>query len=150
MKCLCTKCGYIYDEMMWEKEDWIDYWTKFDSLWDNFICPQCGEWGEYFQEINPHIHSLDDQNFIWIELEHTPIIEELDNGFIKIEVEHPDEQDHFIWNIGIFDEYWELVYEEFIQPGTPAYLELDVSDLDEYEVRVQCSLHWIFGKKFEI
>ena len=149
MKYLCTKCNYIYDEMIWEVEDWIECGTRFDNLWDNFFCPQCNESWEYFQEITPYVHSLDEELMVWIEAEHMPIIEKLDNWFIKIEVNHPDEESHFVWNIWIYDEYWDLVHEEFIQPWNPAYLEFDTSDLDEYEIRVQCSVHWIFGKKFE-
>ena len=149
MKYLCTKCNYIYDEMIGEVEDWINPWTKFDNLWDNFLCPQCNELSEYFQEITPHVHSLDEEFMVGIEAEHIPHIAKLDNWFIKIEVNHPDETSHFVWNIWIYDEYWDLVHEEFIKPWDPAYLEFDISDLDEYEIRVSCSLHWIFGKKFE-
>ncbi len=149
MKYLCTKCNYIYDEMLWEKEDKIEYGTQFDNLWDNFFCPQCNESGEYFQEITPYVHSLDEDSLVGIEAEHIPFIEKLADGFIKIEVHHPDEEEHFVWNIWIFDEYWDVVYEEFIKPWNPAYLEFDVSDLDEYEIQVSCSLHGVFRKKFE-
>ena len=150
MKHLCTNCGYIYDEINWEVEDWIDYWTKLDDIRENFVCPSCFETCDNFQEITPHIHSLDDEkNLLWIEAEHIPIIEFLDDNTVKIEVNHPSEESHFLWNIWIYDEYWDLVYEEFFKPWEPAYLEYDISDLDEYEIRTQCNLHWIFSKKIE-
>ena len=148
MKHLCTNCGYIYDEINGEVEDWIDYGTKLDDIRESFVCPSCFESSENFQEITPHIHSLDDkEDILGIELEHIPIIEKLDSWEIKIEVNHPSEQSHFIWNIWIFDEYWDLVYEEFFKPWEPAYLEFNISDLDDFEIRVSCSLHWIFSKK---
>lgn len=149
MKHLCTNCNYIYDEMIWEIWDWIEYWTKLDNIRENFVCPSCFETSENFQEINPVIHSLDDDNLIWIEYEHIPNIEFLDDDLIKIEVIHPDEESHFLWNIWIYDSFWDLVYEEFFKPWEPAYLEFDISDLDDFEVRTQCSLHWVFSKKFD-
>jgi rubredoxin len=150
MKHLCTNCNYIYDEMVWEIGDGVEYWTKLDDIREKFVCPSCYEGSENFQEITLHIHSLDDEDdILGIELEHLPIIEILENWEIKIEVNHPDEENHFLWNIWIYDEYWDLIYEEFFKPWEPAYLEYDISDLDEYEIRTQCSLHWIFSKKFE-
>lgn len=150
MKHFCTNCNYIYDEMIWEIGDWIEYGTKLENMQDTFICPSCFEGIEYFQEIIPHIHNLDNEkDFIWIEIEHIPKIEFLDEESIKIEVNHPDEESHFLWNIGIYDEYEDLVYEEFFKPWEPAYLEYDISDLDNFEIRTQCSLHGVFSKKFE-
>ena len=149
MKYLCTNCNYIYDEMIGEIGDWIEYGSKLENMQDTFICPSCFEWVENFQEITPHIHSLNDEkNLLWIEVEHTPIIEFLDDNTVKIEVNHPSEESHFLWNIWIYDEYGDLVYEEFFKPGEPAYLEYNISDLDEYEIRTTCSLHWIFSKKY--
>ena len=149
MKHLCTNCWYIYDEINWEIEDWIDYWTKLDDIRETFVCPNCFESSENFQEITPHIHSLDDEgDILWIEAEHIPLVEFLENWEIKIEINHPSEESHFIWNIWIYDSFWDLVYEEFFKPWEPAYLEFDVSDLDEFEIRIQCSLHWIFSKKY--
>ena len=149
MKHLCTNCGYIYDEINWEIEDWIDYWTKLDDIRENFVCPNCFESSENFQEIIPYLHSLDDEkNLSAVEKEHIPQVESLWNGEVRIDVNHPMEKEHFIWNIWIYDEYWDLVYEEFFKPWDVAYLEYDVSDLDKYEVRVQCNIHWFFSKWF--
>jgi desulfoferrodoxin (superoxide reductase-like protein)/rubredoxin len=148
MKYLCINCNYIYDEMIWEIGDWIDYWTKLDDIREWFICPSCYEWEENFQEITPHINSLDEERWVLqAELEHLPIIELLDDWAIKIEVNHPWEESHFLWNIWIYDEYWDLIYEEFFKPWEPAYLEYDISSLDDFEIRTQCSLHGIFSKK---
>jgi len=150
MRYLCTHCNYIYDEILGEVEDWISPWTKLDSIKDVFCCPSCYESIDNFQEIIEQVNSFDtDDNIIWIEYEHFPFVEKLEDWFIKIEVKHPDEKSHFLWNIWIYDEYWDLVYEEFFKPWEPAYLEFDVSDLDEYEIRTFCSLHWAFSKKFE-
>ncbi len=150
MKHLCINCNYIYDEIIGEIWDWIEQWTKLDDIRENFVCPSCFESSENFQEITPYIHSLDNEtNVFWIELEHLPIIKLLDNWEIKIEVIHPNEDSHFLWNIAIFDEYWDLVYEEFFKPWEPAYLEYNISDLDDFEIRTTCSLHWIFSKKIK-
>ena len=150
MKYLCTHCNYIYDEILGEVEDWISPWTKLSSMQDIFTCPSCYESIDNFQEIREQINSFDtDKNIIWIEYEHFPFIEKWEDWFIKIEVKHPNEESHFLWNIWIYDEYWDIVYEEFFKPWEPASLEFDVSDLDEYEVRTGCSLHWVFSKKFE-
>jgi len=148
MKHLCVNCGYIYDEMIGEVEDWISQWSKLEDIRETFICPSCFESSENFQEITPHIHSLDDEkDLLGIEAEHIPKVEFLEDWFIKIEVNHPSEESHFLWNIWIYDEYGDLVYEEFFKPWNPAYLEFDISDLDNFEIRTSCSLHWIFSKK---
>lgn len=150
MKHLCINCNYIYNEIIGEVEDWIKQWTKLDSIREKFVCPSCFESSENFQEITPYINSLDNWEFLLlIELEHTPKIDFLDSWFIKIEVNHSSEESHFLWNIWIYDEYGELVYEEFFRPWEPAYLEFNISDLDDFEVRTECSLHWVFSKKFE-
>lgn len=147
MKYLCTKCNYIYDEMLWEVDDGVEFWTKFENVGDHFSCPNCYESSEYFQEVQMHVHSLDEDFLLWIEAEHIPIIDVLEDWMIKITVNHPDEDSHFVWNIWIYDEYWDMVYEQFFTPDMPVYLEYDVSDLEEYEVRVQCNIHGTFWKK---
>jgi len=150
MKHLCTNCGYIYDEINGEVEDWIEYWTKLDDIREKFVCPSCFESSDNFQEITPYVQSLDDwEDILGIEIEHIPNVDISDNWEIKIEINHSSEESHFIWNIEIYDEYGDLVYEEFFRPWEPAYLEYDISDLDDFEIRVQCSIHWIFSKKFE-
>ena len=149
MQYLCTNCNFIYDEMTGEPEDGIPAWVKLSSLEWHITCPNCNESGDYFQEITQHVHSLDEEHLLPFELEHIPKIEQLDDGYIKIESNHPNEAEHFIGNIWIYDEYWDLFHEEFFKPWTWVYLEVDVSDLDEYEVRMQCSLHGVFGKKVD-
>lgn len=149
MKHLCVNCWYIYDEINWEIEDGIDYGTKLDNIRETFVCPHCFESSENFQEIKEIVHSLDNKNLLEIEKQHFPNVQFLEDWYIKIEVNHPSEKEHFIWNIAIYDEYWDLVYEEFFKPWEPAYLEYDISDLDDFEIRVSCNLHWVFSKKFE-
>jgi len=94
-------------------KDGKKYESKPNEHHDHMICTNCGK-----------------------------IIEFLDDNTVKIEANHPSEESHFLWNIWIYDEYGDLVYEEFFKPWEPAYLEYDISDLDEYEIRTQCSLHW--------
>lgn len=153
MRYLCTGCQYIYDEDRGEIDDNIRPWTKFDNLWDVFICPGCGELPEVFHEIKEEINYLWEIPFDAIEAEHFINTEIWDDWNLTITIWkwafHPVWAEHRITSIWIYDEYWDLVYEEFFKPWNPAYLEFDISDLDDFEIRTTCSLHGVFSKKFE-
>ena len=60
------------------------------------------------------------------------------------------EKEHRILSIWLFDEYWDLVEEKFLWIDDDTVVVFDDYDLDEIEIRVRCSKHWIFGKKFEL
>ena len=153
MRYLCTNCNYIYNEDLWQEDDWIKAWTKFENLWDSFVCPSCGELPEVFHEIKEEI------NYLWkeprdaLEAEHFINIDFIWKDNIKISIwkwiSHPVWAEHRITSIWIYDEYWDLVYEEFYREDEEAVLEFDVSDLDDFEIRARCSIHWVWWLKIK-
>lgn len=40
-KYICIPCWYIYDESVWDPDGWIEPWTKFEDIPDNWRCPVC-------------------------------------------------------------------------------------------------------------
>jgi rubredoxin len=147
MKHLCTRCGYIYDEMMWEQAEGIPFGTTLESMEWIFYCPNCDASSELFQWVPPYIHSLDESFLLSIEHEHEPLIEHGEDGYIHLRFDHNQDNEHFVWNIWIFDEYWDMVHQEFFDPWKEIIAEFDVWGLDEYEIRIECSVHGIFSKK---
>ena len=152
MRYLCTNCNYIYDEDKWEIDDSIKPWTKFEALWDNFCCPGCGENCDLFHEIKEEVSYLSEIPFDALEAEHF-INVEFDSDNIKVTVwkweSHPVWTEHRISSLWIYDEYSDLVYEKFFTEDKQAILEFDVSDLDDFEIRARCSIHWVWGLKIE-
>ncbi|USN59246.1 MAG: hypothetical protein H6767_04135 [Candidatus Peribacteria bacterium] len=57
--------------------------------------------------------------------------------------------EHRISSISLYDEYGDMVEELFLQPEVVAEASFDVSDMDEFEIRVRCNLHGVWGKKFQ-
>ncbi len=47
----CTACGYIYDPAQGDPEHGIMPGTPFESLPDDWVCPQCGVGKEFFQKV---------------------------------------------------------------------------------------------------
>jgi rubredoxin len=47
----CTACGYIYDPAQGDPEHGIKPGTPFESLPDDWVCPQCGVGKEFFQKV---------------------------------------------------------------------------------------------------
>lgn len=152
MRYLCTNCSYIYDEDKGEVDDWISPWTKFEDLGDIFCCPSCWEKCDLFHEIKEEINYLSEIPFDSLEAEHF-INTEFSWNKISISVwkweSHPIWLEHRISSIWIYDEYWDLVYEEFFTKNTEAKLEFDISDLDDFEIRAKCSIHWVWGLKIK-
>ena len=153
MRYLCINCNYIYDEDLGEVDEWIKSWTKFEKLWDSFVCPSCGELPEVFHEIKEEVNYLWDSPRDALEAEHFINIKDLWNNNIRIlvgyEDSHPAWLEHRITSIWIYDEYWDLVYEEFFDKEQDAILDYNVSDLDDYEIRARCSIHWVWWRKVE-
>ena len=151
MRYLCVNCSYIYNEDLWDKVENINPWTKFEDLWDSFVCPVCWEYKDMFQEIKDEIIYLWDSPKDILEAEHFINIEKLNEKEIRISVWfwdfHPSWEEHRITSIWIYDEYSDLVYEQFFMPAEDPVLEFDVSDLWEYEIRARCSIHWVWGRK---
>lgn len=151
MRYLCTNCHYIYDEDKWELDDGIESWTKFDNLWDHYVCPVCSSYPDTFQEIKEEINYLWNIPMDFIEAEHFINVKTLDENNIKVSIwsgdYHPNWPDHRITSIWLYDEYSELVEEIFLVEGENPEVEFDISDLDYYEIRVRCSLHWVWWLK---
>lgn len=41
VKRLCVPCWYIYDENIWDVDSWINPWTRFEDIPDDWLCPVC-------------------------------------------------------------------------------------------------------------
>ena len=48
-KWICIICGYIYDEAVGMPEHGIAAGTRFESLPDDWTCPECGSPKESFE-----------------------------------------------------------------------------------------------------
>lgn len=148
MKYICTNCSYVYDESSGDEVEEIEAGTKIDSL---DCCPVCLETDGFFQ-LKEEVIYLDENTVDKVELEHLP---DINHDWINIEVtvwnnSHLMEKEHRILSIWLFDEYWDLVEEKFLWIDDDTVVVFDDYDLDEIEIRVRCSKHWIFGKKFEL
>lgn len=47
----CTACGYIYDPAKGDPENGISPGTAFESLPEDWVCPQCGVSKDFFQKV---------------------------------------------------------------------------------------------------
>jgi desulfoferrodoxin (superoxide reductase-like protein) len=58
------------------------------------------------------------------------------------------EEDHFIACIALFDENDEKIEEQFFSPWDDCRVEFNKDYLDEFEIKIYCSLHlwWGSGK----
>lgn len=152
MRYLCTNCNYIYDEWLWDKEEWIKAWTSFLKLWDYFTCPVCWEYRDSFHEIKDEINYINDDNTSdFMELEHF-IDLYLEDDIVEVRVGkylHPSGEEHRITEISLYDEYGDIVETKFLQVGQEPEVQFDISDIDDFEIRVRCSLHWVWGRKVE-
>jgi len=148
MKYICTNCNYIFDEFIDEADDVIN---KVDN---DTMCPACEEY-DTFQWIDEEVNYAQDiDNLELHELEHIPQIEliDKDNQIIKVfvwKMEHPMWIEHRLYSISLYDEYWDLVLEEFLAKEASPEAEFDISWLDDYEIRVKCSTHGVWGRKVE-
>lgn len=147
MKYLCVNCNYIYDEAIWDNVDSIEAWTKIEDI---ETCPSCYEY-DTFSHITEEITYLDSEFFFdSIEQEHDIEIEKIDNN-LSITIwwnSHPMWDDHRIAWVWLFDEYWDLVEENFLSENDDTIVIFEDYDLDEFEIRVKCTQHKIFAKKF--
>ncbi len=132
---------------MGEKNDDIAPGTRYD---DNFACPGCDEYGT-FQVIEEEVNMIDETNDEeFMELLHIPVRQILPNGKLQVRVwrePHPMGDDHRITTIALHDEYGDVVEEKFLDEHDEASAEFDIDDLDEYEIRIRCSLHGTWGMK---
>ncbi len=143
MKYLCTNCNYIYDSAFWDREEEIEVWEVLDQ------CPVCEEF-DTFHGIDEEVNYIEDDIMDSVELEHFPEVSiEWDKLIVVVWWEvHPMWEDHRIASVSLYDEYGDLIEEKYLEMENEAKVEFDFDDLDEYEIRVKCSLHWVWGKKF--
>lgn len=47
----CTACGYIYDPAKGDPENGVSPGTAFESLPEDWVCPQCGVSKDFFQKV---------------------------------------------------------------------------------------------------
>lgn len=149
MRYICTNCSYIYDESLWDLLEWYKPGTKLEDMNDYFLCPVCWENADSFQEIKEEINYLKDEDFLSEEeLLHYPVID-LKDGKIKVSVwkeeKHPNEDNHFITSIALYDEYWDLVEEKFLNSKDDWIAIFDDYDLDSFEIRIRCNLHGVWS-----
>lgn len=148
MKYLCTNCSYTFDEAFWDESEEIAPATKIEEI---DICPACLEKDTFYQIKEEAIYIEDNTNDIF-EQEHFIELEHKNRKLnVKIwDLDHPMEKDHRILSVMLFDEYGDLVYEKFLNIWDDLNLVFDDYDLDEVEIRVKCSKHGNFAKKFAL
>ena len=145
MKFLCTSCNYVYDKSTWDREEGVEIWTIL------YRCPVCWEYDSFHwieEEVNL-VEDVDSPNML--EIEHIPIFNFKDN-ILEVRVwrePHPMWAEHRISMIALYDEYSDLVEEKFFREDDDLEAYFDISDLDSGEVRVKCTIHWIWSRKFE-
>ncbi len=142
MKYLCTNCNYIYDSAFWDIEENISIWEELN------ICPVCEEY-DSFHWIEEEINYIDDKVLDSMEIDHFPEVNIKDNKLIVTvwnEI-HPMWENHRIASISLYDEYWDLIEEKYLEMDIEPVVEFDFDNLDEFEIRVKCSLHGSWGKK---
>lgn len=144
MKYLCTSCNYVYDNALWDSEESVNIWAEINE------CPVCGEY-DSFQWIEEEINYIDDD--LWpLEIDHFPDIEVIWDK-IKVTVWneiHPMWEAHRIAAVYLYDEYWDLVSTRYLELETEAVVEFDNENFDEFEIRVKCSVHWLWWRKIII
>jgi desulfoferrodoxin-like iron-binding protein len=149
MRYLCTNCNHIYDEALWDPNEGILPWTRFEELQDSFVCPVCAEGHDMFQEITEEVNRpINVQNLTSIEKEHL-IRFELHDGKISVIVgqddPHPMIEDHFIASIALYDEVWELIDEQFVGTTESPEAIFDADYLSDFEIRIRCNLHGVWS-----
>lgn len=148
MKYLCTNCGYVYNESTGDESEEIECGTRVDDL---DCCPVCFEVDPFFQ-VKEEVIYIDENTRDRIELEHFIKIN-YKNRKIEVTVwdnSHSMGEEHRLLSISLFDEYWDLVEEKFLKIDDDTFVVFDDYDLDDVEIRVRCSKHWIFAQKFAL
>ena len=144
MKFLCTNCNYVYDKSLWDKEEEIEVWRELE------MCPICEEY-DTFQGIEEEINYIEKDTWLSsMEVDHFPDVEIKDDIIVVTvwnEI-HPMWENHRISAVYLYDEYGDLIDTKYLELETEARVEFDFDDLDKFEIRVKCSQHWVWGKKF--
>ena len=143
MKYLCTECNYVFDNDVWDREEEIEIWAELEK------CPVCEEYNS-FQWIEEEINYIDDNNLGALEIDHVPEVEIRDGRLIVTVANeiHPMWEWHRIASVSLYDEYWDLIKTNYLELENEAVTEFEFDDLDEFEIRVKCSIHGIWWRKF--
>lgn len=150
LKYHCTNCSYIYSPYLWDPEREIEPVTFFEDLDDFWNCPSCQSNKDDFVEIKENIQELTSlDNMIPQEENHTPFYF-VDSNRIYVKVWWENEtfiwdENHFIEYVWIFDENEDVVDTVFLpEIDEDWFLEFELPDLDFFEVRASCNLHWVW------
>lgn len=146
MKHLCVNCSYIYDEAIWDSWEGLEAWTKIEDI---ISCPVCDEY-DTFHFISEEISYLDDNPRDKFDVEHYIQVNHIDDTFEVIIGwnTHPMWDDHRIAWVWLFDEYDDLVEERFLKSDDDSVVVFDDYWLTDFEVRIKCTQHKLFAKKF--
>lgn len=144
MKYICTSCSYVFDNSVGDKEEWVEVWSELDC------CPVCEEF-DCFQWIDEEKNYISWEDWLSsIEIDHFPEINILSD---KLEVivwseVHPMWENHRISSISLYDEYWDLIETKYLEIEQEPKVVFAFDDLDEFEVVVRCTQHWLWAKKY--
>ena len=144
MKYFCTSCTYTYDQWLWDIKDGIPAGT---STYEIEYCPWCWE-SNCFQWVEEEVNYCDeDQSFL---AEDHEIVYKITDDIIEVIVADGDHgmwDDHRITTISLYDEYGDLDQSIFLDIDADPVADFDISQFDDFEIRVKCSMHWVWGKK---
>ena len=143
MKHFCTECSYSYDDAIWDREEELNPWDILNK------CPVCEEY-DSFQWLEEEVNYITEDNVWSLEIDHIPEIEiKWDKLIVTVANEiHPMWESHRIATVSLYDEYWDLIETKYLELENEAVTEFDFDDLDEFEIRVKCSVHGVWGRKF--
>ena len=144
MKYFCTECSYAYDDAIWDIEEEVKPWEVLEK------CPVCEEY-DCFQWIDEEVNYITVDNLWALEIDHIPEVE-IKDGKLKVTIAneiHPMWESHRIATVSLYDEYQDLIETIYLDLENEAVVEFDFDDLDEFEIRVKCSVHGVWGRKFK-
>jgi rubredoxin/desulfoferrodoxin (superoxide reductase-like protein) len=148
MKYHCTGCDYIYNEIVWDSDLWIPPHTFFESLSNEFFCPFCDTYKDDFVVFDEIInYPLHIDRLTQFEAEHYPEYEIVEDIFTYHiwQVEHSNDEKHFIYKVSLYDESWDKIDTHSFNFWQEPKWEFDIEYLDTFEVRVCCSQDGIFS-----
>lgn len=148
MKYLCTNCRYTFDEALGDIGEDISYWTKIDSIEK---CPVCDEY-DTFHHIEEEVNYIETDTCDTVELNHYIEAEKIDERLsVTIWANlHPMWENHRIAWVWLYDDEEDLIEEKFFDIEEEPTVFFEDFDLDIFEIRIKCSQHHVFWKKFEI
>ena len=148
MKYHCSGFDYIYDEVVGDEDLGIEPKTFFDHLPNDFFCPFCDTHKDDFVILEDQIHSpININNLTAFEGEHFPNYE-IVWDILKYhfsETQHPNDENHFIYKIALFDESWDEILKHNFEAWADVKWEFDIDYLDSFEIRVFCIKDGIFS-----